>query len=222
MPDDRDRDRKLADGSPGGITSRKRTDNDVTPPLGTTPPRKRSQVFQSQDARDFAGLEARAEREGRAPAAIHDPEDLTGQYEGEELREMRRTRRTTGERVEHLEDKLDDHAAIVSDLRADVGEIKGKLEVLPKLVSLVQGIHDRDHVTFTAQVEVDTAKQTAEIEKEKEIAVEQERARIRNELDVKRAKRERTTRIMTKILGAMGAVVAGWIVSEALRALGWL
>ena len=112
---------------------------------------------------------ARAAQERRTPARgveVFEGEDVTGNYEGEALQEMRR-RRDTGERVDRMEVKHDRLVDIVTEMRVEHGEaiarVETKLEDLPKLVDIVTKIADRagerDHVTFTAKMDVDTAKQ---------------------------------------------------------------
>lgn len=112
------------------------------------PPPKR---LQSQTERDLDGLRARRERES-APIPVDGFDDLTGRYEGEELR-TRRAQRDTGKRVERLEEKHDELAEVVGDMRAELGKVSGKLDVLPELVSAVRDSartatarSDREHV----------------------------------------------------------------------------
>jgi len=192
--------------------------------------------FQSQTERDFDGLEARAEREreGRdgRPAAI-EFEEITGQHHGAELRAMRASR-PPEVRLERMEDKHDELVSIVSDtretfarevgaIRTQVGKIEGKLDVLPELVSVVKGIatarEQREHLTFTAQVEVDQARKLAEIEKEKDTAVAEKKAELDDRLDKKKSRRK----LWIKILGGVGVLIAGAIVHAIIHSLtGWL
>jgi outer membrane murein-binding lipoprotein Lpp len=101
-------------------------------------------------------------------------EEVTGAYEGDELREIR-SRRPTDKRIERLEDKHDELrsdvreirddqkviAGHVGDLRAEVSGISGQLEVLPKFMAAIEKAADRanerDDVTFTSKVEVHKA-----------------------------------------------------------------
>jgi hypothetical protein len=134
----------------------------------TPPPTPKPKRHQSQTERDIAGLAAKREREA-APAFIE--EELTGQYEGEELAEMRATRRPMPTRISRLEQKHDDLAKSVGETREIVAEMSGKLDVLPSLVDAVKGMAERastrEHVTFTAQVDVDKARQLDSIDASK-------------------------------------------------------
>lgn len=127
-------------------------------------------------------------------------EEITGQYEGEEL-ELRRALRPPDDRIGRLEKKHDElrqdvrekHDELkedvsevrsdvrglsgqVSDVRSDVSGVTGKLEgqsqVLVEMLSIVKKTAERDHVTFTAKVEVDKERELAkvEIDKERELA----------------------------------------------------
>lgn len=132
-------------------------------------------------------------------------EEVTGQYEGDELRQAR-ARRPTDQRIERMEGKHDELrgdfktlAAHVGDLRESVGEMSGKLEVLPKLVDAIDRASDRvaqrEHVTFTAQVDVDKAGKIAKIGDE--------------------ADRRKTRRWLTaKLIAAGAGLLTTW---EALR-----
>jgi hypothetical protein len=60
---------------------------------------------QTQTERDLSGLAARRDRDAATPEFVC--EDLTGRFRGEELKRVRRERRSTAARLEHLEDKYD-------------------------------------------------------------------------------------------------------------------
>jgi hypothetical protein len=94
---------------------------------------------QSQTERDIAGMAARRERQA-APRGVPEfvAEELTGNYEGEELARMR-ARRPTPHRLALLETKHDDLAGTVGEMRVDVARIDGKLDVLPELLSILRG-----------------------------------------------------------------------------------
>ena len=181
--------------------------------------------IQSQTERDFDGLEARAERERDArdgrPTSI-EFDEVTGQHHGDELRALRAAR-PPEQRLERLEDKHDELVEIVTDTRLTVSKIEGKLDVLPELVSVVKGMatarEQREHVTFTAQVEVDQARKIAEIEKEKDTAVAEKKAELDDRLDKKKSRRK----LWIKILSGAGVLVAGGIIHTIIHALtGWL
>ncbi len=105
---------------------------------------------QSQTERDFAGIAARRDR-ARAlphgvPLPVFEEDDLTGQYEGEDL-ERARARRPTHKRIGHIEKKQDGLVKVVGDLRADVSHINGKLDILPQLLKLLEGRNTTEHET---------------------------------------------------------------------------
>ena len=197
-----------------------------TPPHGT----KRPLRGQSQDERDAEGLAARREREAAAPGPEWDGE-ITGKYEGEELEEFRATR-PIGARVGHLEKKHDGLLGDLKEVRADVKEVRadvkefggqvsnlraevsgavGKLEgqegVLKETLSIVKKSADRDHVTFTAKVDVDRAKELAKVELDKE-----------QQLDKFSARRVRRK----AVLKIIGFVASGGGIIELLHRLGVL
>ncbi len=167
----------------------------------------------SQTERDIESKAARDEREAAQEAARRDAagddvpvevtDEVTGQYEGDDLKEMR-AKRTTGERLERLEDKHDALVKDVTQTRVDVGEIKGQLSVLPELVSVIKGIAEqgaaREHVTFTAQVDVDTAAKKAD---------------VLDQLDAKKARRAWKTKIITALIGAAtSGAVLHWVLGR--------
>ncbi len=79
--------------------------------------------FQTQTERDVQGMSARRARD--AAASTFGDDEVTGQYEGEELHRMR-ARRPTVERIQRLEDK---HDATL----ATVNKMSGKLDTLLEL-----------------------------------------------------------------------------------------
>jgi hypothetical protein len=100
----------------------------------------RPKRFQSQTERDLAGIEARRDRHRSAPRGIPEfrSEEVTGQYEGEELAQAR-AKRPTDERIARLEQKHDSLDGMVNDMRVELGNVSGKLDVLPDLVDLIRG-----------------------------------------------------------------------------------
>ena len=103
----------------------------------------------------------------------------------------------------------------VSSLRADVsgavGKINGQEKLLTETLSIVKQTHkreaDREHVTFTATVDVDRAKELAKVEVDKE-----------EELDTIDAKKNRRE----LILKSMGLAASGGGLVELLHRLGVL
>jgi hypothetical protein len=217
-----------------------------------------------RDALDTAVSErAHAEWEARSEQVtpIELPtDDITAQYEAmpedqrhPEALHAARARRPTPQRFRKLEDKTDeigkqlvqtrlDMAKEVGAIKGEVAGIKGELAVLPELVSLVktslENTQHRETVTFTAQVDVDTAKKTAEIEKEAAIAQAREtakideakakaiaevRAEVKDGLDRRAARRKLWVKVLGAGIGAVAAIAAGgavhWLIHELT---GWL
>jgi hypothetical protein len=104
---------------------------------------ERKPRLQSQTERDMAGIAARRERERQRIAALGVPVpvsefgDITGQYEGADLARAR-ARRPTDARIERLEKKHDELALAVVGLGKGMANIEGKLDVLPRLLSLIE------------------------------------------------------------------------------------
>jgi hypothetical protein len=107
-------------------------------------------------------------------------EEITGTYEGEALRAAR-ARRSTIERIARIEDKSDMHAQALEEIKAqqarhddklskivvDVADMGGQFKVIPRLVEAMEkatdGLQQREHVTFTAKVDVDKAQALGEV-----------------------------------------------------------
>ncbi len=112
---------------------------------------------QSQTERDLEGIAARRER-ARSPALpMGVPafvcEELTGNYEGEELARARALRNPS-DRFERLEKKQDEDrnefkslSGIVGDLREDVAGMRGELKVLPEILALIKSKDSNEHAT---------------------------------------------------------------------------
>ena len=120
--------------------------------------------------------------------SVFEADEVTGQHDGDELRTLR-AKRSTGERLERLEvkhdelvKKVDDHrdaadrrhdslVKTVGEMRGTLGEMSGKLEVLPELVGIVRDVakqsSQREHITLTAQVDVDKARALDQIDARK-------------------------------------------------------
>jgi len=160
----------------------------------STKPARRAPVFGPRNE------DRRAKSEPRAGAVEYVCDDVTGKYEGEELA-IARSRRPTDTRIARLEDKHDALVAVVGEMGQALGRVEGKLDVLPQLVDAVKDASDRaqqrEHVTFTAQVEVDKAAK----------------------LDVIDARRQRR-QLVLKVVGLLGAggvvaEVAHWLIGKA-------
>jgi hypothetical protein len=128
---------------------------------------------------------------------------ITGVHSGEELARARAAR-PTDQRIGRLEEKHDRLDRIVGDIRADVSETKGKVSLLPKLIDeslrAVNDMRAREHVTFTAQVDVDRAKTVATIE---------------DAADATRARRERVTKIVGGVIALLSSgALLHWLVGK--------
>lgn len=82
--------------------------------------RKRPRRHQTATERDVEGIEARRERDQAIPAFVED--EVTGQYQGDELKAMR-SKRPTNQRLSRLEQKHDDLSRDVSEIKGGVGAI---------------------------------------------------------------------------------------------------
>lgn len=95
------------------------------------------------------------------------PDEVTGNYEGDELRAIR-SRRSTDERIGRLEDKHDELRAVVGETREDVSAMRGEMKALPRLVDLIEKMASGAHVALTAQVKVDAAEKLDAIDERKQ------------------------------------------------------
>ncbi len=154
------------------------------------------------------------------PIAV-EMDEVTGKYEGDELKSMR-ARRPTDERITRLEekhdkleskvDKLDGKVDQVDDkvdkMAVSVAGMEGQFKVIPRLVDsmekAIESMNEREHVKFTATVDVDKAKQLSK--------VEIEAAEKKDEIDAGKAKREWITKAF-----AIGSTIAA-IVSTLIAA----
>lgn len=223
----------------------------VMPPAGATTATAAGEVTASAapsaiDPERAARAEAPTPVEGTPQVLIHD--EITGQYEGDDLRKER-ARRPTPERISRLEDKQDKHEqrfgrieADITATRVDVGLINGKMTLVPELVELlkkqltskedeIKKRDERDTFTYTETVKVQTAHQTAEIQKETAAAIEDKRAEtaltierekavIRDQADAKRLRRKLVMRTATNVIGTL---IAGGIGLKLIQWItGWL
>jgi len=188
------------------------------------PPAKR---LQSQAERDSQGLAARKERDRVADAAIpaNVEEELTGNYKGEELA-GRRALRPTDQRVAHLETRVDGVISDIGDMRAEVasgmgkivgsvGELAGEVKGLAMVVAN-QG--QREHATYKATLEIDTAEKKAEVEVDtatKKAEVEVGVAKEKDEIDAKKESRSRTTKIIAGVIALLtSGTFLGWLLGR--------
>jgi hypothetical protein len=205
-----------------------------TPPPGMKKPTR----MQSQDDRDAEGLAARRERDAAVKEFSND--EITGRYEGEELDEKRAERGDT-ERIGRLEKKHDELkgdvkqlSGEVSSLRTEVsstrsevagaiGKIDGQSGVLTEMLDLVkktvEQTAEREHVSFTAKVEVDKAHELARVEVDKEQQLAAIEVTKETTVDTVKAKADRRKRNL-KLLGLLAS--GGSIVELIHRLWEWL
>lgn len=126
----------------------------------TPPPSPKARRAQTQTERDVEGFHARRERDARAAVPEELPDEVTGQYQGEELDRVR-ARRPTPVRLQLLEKKHDDLDAKVDKIAVDVSKIDGALSVVPKLLDVLEKF---GHVGLVATVDVNKAKALDPIE----------------------------------------------------------
>jgi predicted phage tail protein len=110
----------------------------------------------------------------------------------------------------------------VSGLRTDfsgaAGEMKGQREALTELVGLVKKSAERDHVTFTAKVDVDKAHELAKVEVTRAEGLAKVEVTKEDGLDKIQAKKDRRATI-AKIAGG---ILGGGSIVELLHKLGVL
>jgi len=193
--------------------------------------------MQSQDDRDAEGLAARREREGVVKefpseeiTGSYEGEELEARRRGRAPDERFGHLEKKHDELKHdVEKKHDELKKDVSEVRADVkvlsghvgdmradvsgavGKIDGQEKVLVEMLSIVKKTADhaadRQHVTFTAQVDVDRAQELAKVEVNKE-----------EQLDTIDAKKTRRA----LILKGVGLAASGGGLIELLHRLGVL
>ena len=90
-------------------------------------------------------------------------QEVTGVHTGEALKQMRAAR-PTEQRFEHIEGRIDGLSEHVNTVAVAVAELKVLPDLVRSLEKAVDRTLQRDHVTFTSQVQVDTAGAIAKIE----------------------------------------------------------
>lgn len=109
----------------------------------------------------------RADTHPGRPAAAVDFDDLTGNYNGEELKELR-SKRPTDKRLEKLEEFKDDALERMGKVEVAVADMGGQMKIIPDLVGAMKdataAMQQREHVTFSAQVDVGKAAALGEVE----------------------------------------------------------
>ena len=193
--------------------------------------------MQSQDERDAEGFAARKERDGAVKESAgeeitgrYEGEELSEQR-AQRPPDARfgRLEKKHDELKKDVEKKHDELKKDVSDVKSDVkalsgqvgdmrsavsgavGKLDGQEKLLVETLSIVKKAHereaDRDHVTFTATVDVDRAKELSKVEVDKEQQLDT--------IDAKKKKRE-------MILKGVGLTASGGGLIELLHRLGVL
>lgn len=111
-------------------------------------------------ARQSVARDVRRPDTHRPIPEVFEDEEGTGKYTGAELQEIR-SRRPTDKRLERLEQFKDEVIERLGGVEVQVAEMKGELKILPSLIETMQSataaMQQREHVTFTAKVDVDKA-----------------------------------------------------------------
>lgn len=222
----------------------------MTPPAN--PPRRPTRPrIQSPTERELASEQARRERASSIDDAVpgeiapYESEDLTGQYEGEELERLRRERRNTDQRIGHLENKVEMTVAALGDFKQEItGTVAHMSGVMDGLVGEIRRALDtmteRDHVRFTTTVDVDATKQKAAIESQAETeaakaiaiakaeaAIEVAKAKAELEKQALIAKAElvrieNRRKMVGKVLAGAGLIAIGIIAHAIAQHFGWI
>lgn len=124
--------------------------------------------------------------------------------------------------VKDVRTDVKDLSGHVGDLRKDVGGVGGKLEgqekVLTEMLGIVKKSAERDHVTFTAKVDIDKANELAKVEVSKAEGLAKVEVTKEHDLDTVEARKVRRDTI-AKIAGG---VLGGGGLVELLHRLGVL
>ena len=193
--------------------------------------------MQSQDERDAEGFAARKERDGSvkesageevtgryegeelgARRAQRPPDERFGRLEekhDELKKDVEKKHDELKKDVSEVRTDVKGLSGQVSDMRSAVsgavGQLQGQEKLLTETLSIVKKTHDREadreHVTFTATVDVDRAKEIAKVEVDKEEKLDT--------IDGRKKKRE-------MILKGLGLTGIGGGLIELLHRLGVL
>jgi hypothetical protein len=190
-----------------------------TPPSIPALPDSPRQRLQTPTQRETASDVARREREARL-AAIPPfvKEEITGNYEGDALLQARAAR-DPEERFAHIEGRVDAVVSTIGEMRVEVAENIGAMTgavgaltgEVRGLATVVQNLSQRDHVTFTRTIEVDTAKKVAEVEVEAAKKV----AAVEDGKDARKHRRERITKVVGIVAGLLSSgAVLHWLLGK--------
>lgn len=216
-----------------------------SPTLGTKKPTR----MQSQDDRDAEGLAARREREavvkessndeitGRYEGELLDekraerPPDeriLRLERKNDELKaDVEKKHDELKGDVKEVRDDVKQLSGEVSDLRSEVagavGKLDGQSSVLSEMLGIVKKTAEhtveREHVSFTAKVEVDKAHELAKVEVDKEQQLASIEVNKEAKIDTVKTKADRRKRNL-KLLGLLAS--GGSIVELIHRLWEWL
>lgn len=104
---------------------------------------------------------------GRVSLPVDFEEDLTGNYKGDELKELR-SKRPTDKRLEKLEGFKDEVIERLGKVEVAVADLGGQMKIVPELIGAMKdataAMQQREQVTFTAQLDVSKAQALGEIE----------------------------------------------------------
>ena len=193
--------------------------------------------MQSQDERDAKGFAARKERDGAVKEsegeeitgryegeelserrAQRPPDERFGRLEEKHddlKKDVEKKHDELKKDVSEVRSDVKGLSGQVSDMRAAVsgavGKLDGQEKLLTETLSIVKKTHDREadreHVTFTATVDVDRAKELAKVDVDREQQLDT--------IDAKKKRRE-------VILKGLGLVAGGGGLIEVLHQLGVL
>jgi hypothetical protein len=171
--------------TPGAGVPARVTPIGVPRPIGPQQSEKVRRV-QTSTQRDTAGLAARSERElrERSPIPFELPEEITGNYEGEELERIRALRPPEDrfhvletkhdkldQKVEKLDTKVEALDTKVDRVEVAVAGINGKMDLLPKMFESLQGElasrREDGHVILKQTLDVNTHEAKARIDTQK-------------------------------------------------------
>jgi TolA-binding protein len=204
--------------------------------------------MQSQDDRDAEGFAARREREAvvkefskEEVTGRYEGEELDEQRaQRPDVERIGRLEKKQDELKQNVEKKHDELKRDVAEVRSDVktvsgqvndlrvgvagavGKLEGQEAVLSEMLSIVKKSAEksveRDHVTFTAKVEVDKAQELAKVEVDKVHDLAEIEVTKEEKVDTVKAKSDRRKRNLT----ILGFVASGGGIIELLHRFGVL
>lgn len=128
----------------------------------------------SDDERALIGRARRISPVSGVPRPVSFDDECTGRYEGEELRAARAARaaQDPAARIALLEAGHKELGADVNEIKVSVADIRGDQKAqnasLSGIEKTLERMAQREHVTFTAKVDVDKAQRLDMIESKKD------------------------------------------------------